>query len=219
MQLSSDIVAETKPGVYSRFGTLRETGTPEYSLQYSPRVLGPDEADSTASRINPKNPAVYSTLTTGQTARLSGECLGGASLAYKSWRKTELRLVVCISYFILEPLLIFSQELSFSSGCGGIVPVNGKYTPTRTTHTDMQMAYYVVGDTGAPCGAAFAYNIFELHLNAYQVANLLSQTRLPVIIPDVLEGKPLTPADLGKPEVLAEFLNKRGTWEHNKDKS
>ncbi|KAJ1879441.1 hypothetical protein LPJ57_002837 [Coemansia sp. RSA 486] len=83
----------------------------------------------------------------------------------------------------------------------------------------MQMAYYVVGDTGAPCGAAFAYNIFELHLNAYQVANLLSQTRLPVIIPDVLEGKPLTPADLGKPEVLAEFLNKRGTWEHNKDKS
>ncbi|KAJ2707891.1 hypothetical protein FB645_000456 [Coemansia sp. IMI 203386] len=108
--------------------------------------------------------------------------------------------------------------MSFISACCNTMPVKGNYTPIGTTHTDAQMTYYVVGDKGAPRGIVFAYDIFGLHPNAYQVADLLSQTGLRVIIPDLLEGKPLTPADLGNPEVFAEFRNNRGTWEHNKDK-
>ncbi|KAJ2841680.1 hypothetical protein J3B02_005816, partial [Coemansia erecta] len=108
--------------------------------------------------------------------------------------------------------------MSFITACCNTVPVKGNYTPTGTTYTNNQMTYYIVGDKGAKRGVVFVYDIFGLHPNAYQVADLLSNTGLRVIIPDLLEGRPLTENDMGKPEVFAEFRAKRGTWEYNKDK-
>ncbi|KAJ1720792.1 hypothetical protein LPJ53_004623 [Coemansia erecta] len=108
--------------------------------------------------------------------------------------------------------------MSFISACCNTLPVKGNYTPTGTTVTTEAMKYYIVGDKNSDRGVVMLYDIFGYHSNFFEVADLLSKTGLRVIIPDLLEGKYLTMADIGKPEVFVEFKNNQGTWESNKDK-
>ncbi|KAJ2821623.1 hypothetical protein FBU31_004844 [Coemansia sp. 'formosensis'] len=98
--------------------------------------------------------------------------------------------------------------------CCNTAPVQAEYTPVGQTCTDdvSGVTYYIVGDRESKRGIVFCYDIFGFHPNAYQVADILGRAGLRVIVPDYLEGKPLTVAELKKPEVYHDFTTRRGTY-------
>ncbi|KAJ2753381.1 hypothetical protein GGI19_003170 [Coemansia pectinata] len=101
-----------------------------------------------------------------------------------------------------------------TSACCNTAPVQAEYTPIGQTCTDdtSGMTYYIVGDKESRRGIVFCYDIFGFHPNAYQVADILGLEGLRVIVPDYLEGKPLTLAELKQPEVFHDFKTRRGTY-------
>ncbi|KAJ2000276.1 hypothetical protein H4R26_004691 [Coemansia thaxteri] len=102
---------------------------------------------------------------------------------------------------------------SFISACCNRAPAKAEYTPIGTMTQDASgMAYYISGSAKAKRGVVFLYDVFGLHPNAYQVADALALEGLRVVIPDVLEGKPLTSADMKQEAVLKDFKARRGTY-------
>ncbi|KAJ2646736.1 hypothetical protein IW137_001507 [Coemansia sp. RSA 1287] len=107
--------------------------------------------------------------------------------------------------------------MSFISACCNTPPVQAEYTPTGETVEHDGLKYYIVGDKGASQGVVFCYDIFGLHPHAYQVADKISLSGLRVIVPDFLQGNPLTMALLSDPSVLQDFKTRRGAWGYNRD--
>ncbi|KAJ2439440.1 hypothetical protein GGF42_007950 [Coemansia sp. RSA 2424] len=100
-----------------------------------------------------------------------------------------------------------------SPACCSPAPVKTGYTPIGQTCTDASgMTYYIVGGKKCKRGIVFCYDIFGLHPNAYQVADIFGLEGLRVIVPDYLEGKPLSTDELNKPDVYHDFITRRGTY-------
>ncbi|KAI8325683.1 alpha/beta-hydrolase [Martensiomyces pterosporus] len=106
--------------------------------------------------------------------------------------------------------------MSFVSACCNTPPVQAEYTPTGETTERDGVTYYIVGNKGSERGVILCYDIFGFHLNAFQFADLLSRSGVRVVVPDFLEGKPLTVADLGNPAVFENFKERRGPWSYNR---
>ncbi|KAJ2719217.1 hypothetical protein GGI07_005356 [Coemansia sp. Benny D115] len=108
--------------------------------------------------------------------------------------------------------------MSFISACCNTAPVASGYTPRGSMESRDGLDYYIVGgETGAQGGVVFCYDIFGLHANALQVADLLSAAGgLCVVVPDFLEGRPLREQDLGDASAFREFRDTRGTWAYNR---
>ncbi|KAJ2358304.1 hypothetical protein IWW50_001367 [Coemansia erecta] len=107
--------------------------------------------------------------------------------------------------------------MSFVSACCNTAPVQAEYTATGETTEQNGFKYYTVGDKGASQGVVFCYDIFGFHPHAYQIADKISQAGLRVIVPDFLEGNPLTMAALSDPAVFGDFKARRATWEYNRE--
>ncbi|KAJ2084095.1 hypothetical protein H4R24_000304 [Coemansia sp. RSA 988] len=107
--------------------------------------------------------------------------------------------------------------MSFISACCNTPPVQAEYSSTGNTCSHDGMDYYIVGDKGTAKGVVLCYDIFAYHPNIYQFADKISLSGIRVIVPDFLQGKPLTTEDLVDKSIVAEFANTRGSWKHNRD--
>ncbi|KAJ1960470.1 hypothetical protein GGI12_003782 [Dipsacomyces acuminosporus] len=106
--------------------------------------------------------------------------------------------------------------MSFVNECCNTPPVQAEYTAVGETIKDAGSTYYIVGDKGSKNGVIFCYDIMGYHPNAYQVADLLASSGIRVIVPDFLQGKPLTREDIGNKEVFTDFLQNRAPWTANR---
>ncbi|KAI9500201.1 hypothetical protein GGI25_006105 [Coemansia spiralis] len=106
--------------------------------------------------------------------------------------------------------------MSFIAACCNTPPVQAEYTPIGETHKDGTMEYYVVGDKGAKQGVVFCFDIFGFHPNALQVADVLGRSGFRVIMPDFLEGNPLTKEKMADGQWFAEFKAERAGWAYSR---
>ncbi|KAJ2821622.1 hypothetical protein FBU31_004843 [Coemansia sp. 'formosensis'] len=105
--------------------------------------------------------------------------------------------------------------MSFPSACCNTPPVAANYTTKGEYGKLGDLDCYFAGKKGSKRGLFVNYDIFGFHPNVLQLCDILGSLGFYVVLPDLLRGKPLTMAALGKPEVLADFMKHAGSWESN----
>ncbi|KAJ1938048.1 hypothetical protein FBU59_004565 [Linderina macrospora] len=86
------------------------------------------------------------------------------------------------------------------------------YTTTGEKVQLGSISAYVTGSASSTRGIIINYDIFGYHANVLQLCDILGTAGFRVILPDLLDGKYLTEADLGKEGVFMEFARTRGSW-------
>ncbi|KAJ2559232.1 hypothetical protein EV175_000429 [Coemansia sp. RSA 1933] len=107
--------------------------------------------------------------------------------------------------------------MSFVAACCNTPPVQAEYKPTGETTKIGDMDYYFAGEKGAKQGILFCYDVFGLHANSLQVADILGRSGFRVLMPDFLRGDPITAEKMAGGQWISEFKEKRAKWENNRD--
>ncbi|KAJ2747471.1 hypothetical protein GGI20_000460 [Coemansia sp. BCRC 34301] len=106
--------------------------------------------------------------------------------------------------------------MSFPSACCNTPPVVANYTTKGEYGKLGDFDCYFAGSKGSKRGIFVNYDVFGFHPNVLQLCDILGGLGFYVVLPDLLHGMPLTMADLGKPEVLRNFMHTAGSWGTNK---
>ncbi|KAJ1860251.1 hypothetical protein LPJ73_001455 [Coemansia sp. RSA 2703] len=106
--------------------------------------------------------------------------------------------------------------MSFPAACCNTPPVKANYTSKGTKGKIGDLDCYFAGPSDSKRAIMINYDVFGYHANVLQLSDILGSLGYHVVLPDILRSKPLEEADLGKPAVLNEFANTRGSWESNK---
>ncbi|KAJ2559231.1 hypothetical protein EV175_000428, partial [Coemansia sp. RSA 1933] len=106
--------------------------------------------------------------------------------------------------------------MSFPSVCCNTPPVAATYTPKGEKSKVGDIECYISGSKASKRGILVNYDVFGFHANVIQLSDILAELGFYVVLPDLLRGKPLELADLGRPEVFGNFVQNAGSWATNK---
>ncbi|CAO3637435.1 unnamed protein product [Cunninghamella blakesleeana] len=103
--------------------------------------------------------------------------------------------------------------MSYSQACCTVKPVVSNYEAVGTIETIGDLPVYVTGPKDAKYAIVIIYDIFGLHPNAKQFADIVATRGFKVVMPDFFRGKPCSPELLGDRPKLMEWIGKVGTIE------
>ncbi|KAI8332882.1 Alpha/Beta hydrolase protein [Chlamydoabsidia padenii] len=102
--------------------------------------------------------------------------------------------------------------MSYSKACCSIPPVESNYTPTGTMEQVGDLTCYVAGPADAKKAIVVIYDIFALHNNTKQFADILAKhCNYKVVMPDFFRGEVFDHTKLGDREVLLAWIGKYGS--------
>ncbi|KAJ2851533.1 hypothetical protein IWW36_001017 [Coemansia brasiliensis] len=102
--------------------------------------------------------------------------------------------------------------MSFPEVCCNTPPVKATYIAKGARNTIGDLECYFSGSKDSKRGILVNYDVFGFHANVIQLCDILAEMGFYVVLPDLLRGKPLTEADLGKPDVFSSFTQNAGSW-------
>ncbi|KAJ2295777.1 hypothetical protein IWW55_005331 [Coemansia sp. RSA 2706] len=103
--------------------------------------------------------------------------------------------------------------MSFPEVCCNTPPVKATYIAKGVRSKLGDLDCYFSGSKDSKRGILVNYDVFGMHANVIQLCDILGEMGFYVALPDLLHGKPLVEADLGKPEVFAGFCKSAGSWD------
>ncbi|KAJ2161844.1 hypothetical protein GGF46_001152 [Coemansia sp. RSA 552] len=105
---------------------------------------------------------------------------------------------------------------SYPAACCNTPPVKATYIAKGERNKVGDLDVYLAGSKASKRGLIVNYDVFGFHANVIQLCDILGEMGYYVVLPDLLRGKPLTEADLGKPDLFVNFCQNEGSWAANK---
>ncbi|OMJ27621.1 putative AIM2 family protein [Smittium culicis] len=104
--------------------------------------------------------------------------------------------------------------MAFIQQCCDTPPVQAEYTPIgQKFNLKDDLECYITGDKDSKAAIIYIYDIFCLHPNAYQGADILAKSGYRVIMPDFLRNDPPTMEMLGDGAAFMSYIKRKGTYD------
>ncbi|OLY84539.1 putative AIM2 family protein [Smittium mucronatum] len=104
--------------------------------------------------------------------------------------------------------------MSLISQCCNTPPVQAEYTPIgEKFKLKEDLECYISGSKDSKQAIIYIYDIFCLHPNAYQGADILAKSGYRVILPDFLRNTPPSAEALGDGQKFGQWVKEKGSYE------